>query len=74
MSKHQAIRLFPDILTPFDLGIACLGDPLKAIVPPKCTIDRAEYGRRLAASEGGIFTNRGYIVPVTGSRRTTNAT
>ena len=59
--KH---RLHPHIQTPKDLGNAVLGSPHTAIVPPKRRIDRAEYGRRLAEAEGGIFTPLGYFVPI----------
>lgn len=55
-------QLYPNICTPEDLGVACLGSPNNAIVPPKHPIDRAEYGRRLAKAEGGVFTPIGYIV------------
>jgi len=51
----------PGIRTPEDLGIAYLGSPHTAVVPPKCPTDRAEYGRRLAKAEGGIFTPFGYL-------------
>jgi hypothetical protein len=46
------------------LGVALLGSPYTAIVPPKKPIDRAEYGRRLADAESGVFTPRGYIAPI----------
>lgn len=59
--KYQCMK---NVKTPEDLGIAHLGDPRTAIVPPKCPIDRAEYGRRLAEAEGGIFTPLGYLVPM----------
>ena len=65
-------RINPNIRTPEDLGNAYLGNPNTAVVPPKQRIDRAEYGRRLAEAEGGIFTSLGYIVPVK-KRRKTNA-
>jgi hypothetical protein len=58
-------KSFPHIRTPEDLGFAFLGNPNTAIVPPKRRIDRAEYGRRLAAAEGGIFTPCGYLAPAT---------
>jgi hypothetical protein len=56
----------PNIRTPLDLGIAYLGNPHASIAPvsQKNRIDRAEYGRRLAEMEGGIFTPRGYIAPI----------
>lgn len=71
--KH---RIIPHICTPEDLGIAVLGNPQTSIVPvpPENRVDRAEYGRRLAEAEGGIFTPMGYIVPVKNrSRRKRNA-
>ena len=52
------------IRTPEDLGVAHLGSPHNAIVPPKRRIDRADYGRRLAEAEGGVFTPSGYYVPI----------
>jgi len=57
--------LTPNIRTPEDLGIAYLGNPHTAIVPvlPENRIDRAEYGRKLAGLEGGVFTPLGYLVP-----------
>ena len=64
--KH---RLHRNIRTPEDLGNAVLGSPHTAIVPPKLRIDRAEYGRRLAEAEGGIFTPSGYLVPIKNKRR-----
>ncbi len=60
----MSYRTYPHIQTPEDLGIACLGNPSAAIVPPKRRIDRAEYGRRLAEAEGGFFTPQGYTVPI----------
>jgi len=57
-------KVHPHIQTPEDLGIAYLGSPFTAIVPPNRRIDRAEYGRRLAEAEGGIFTPSGYFVPM----------
>jgi hypothetical protein len=57
------------IRTPEDLGIACLGLPHNCIVPPNKRIDRAEYGRRLAEAEGGIFTPSGYLVPMKNMNR-----
>jgi hypothetical protein len=45
------------------LGAAHIGSPHDAIVPPKRRIDRAEYGRAIAALEDGTFTPKGYIVP-----------
>ena len=57
-------RYIPNIRTPEGLGVAVLGSPHTAIVPPRRRIDRAEYGRRLAGMEGGIFTPLGYYVPV----------
>lgn len=68
--KH---RINSNILTPEDLGNAYLGNTNTAIVPPKHRIDRAEYGRRLAELEGGIFKSSGYFVPIKRKRRKTNA-
>jgi hypothetical protein len=67
--KHQ---LYPRIRTPEDLGVAYLGLPHNAIVPPKRRIDRAEYGRRLAELEGGIFSPSGYLVPMKKRRENPN--
>ncbi|MDR1668915.1 MAG: hypothetical protein LBR76_03030 [Oscillospiraceae bacterium] len=64
MNGQQEYRRYPHIRTPEDLGIAFLGNPHTAIVPPKRRMDRAEYGRRLALAEGGVFTPEGYIIPV----------
>ena len=61
------------IRTPEDLGIAHLGSPHTAIVPPKQRIDRAGYGRRLAEAEDGIFTPSGYLVPIKNKRRKNHA-
>jgi hypothetical protein len=57
-------QIYPEIKTPEELGIAVLGNPLLSIVPPKREhrIDRREYGERLAKSEGGEFTEGGYVV------------
>jgi hypothetical protein len=57
-------KIYPEIRTPEELGIAVLGNPLLSIVPPKKAhrIDRKEYGERLAKSEGGEFTEGGYVV------------
>jgi len=63
--KDKSIR------TPEDLGSVHLGSPHTAIMPPKRRIDRAEYGRRLADAEGGIFTPSGYLVPMKNKRRNT---
>ena len=59
-------KLMPRIHTPYDLGVACLGNPHSSIVHvlPQNRIDRAEYGHKLAKSEGGIFTPDGYFAPV----------
>ena len=59
--KHRINR---NIKTPEDLGNTYLGSPHAAILPPKRRIDRADYGRRLAEVEGGIFTPSGYLVPM----------
>jgi len=61
------------IRSPEDLGIAHLGSPHTAIVPPKKRIDRAGYGRILAEAEGGIFTPSGYLVPIKNKRRKNHA-
>jgi len=57
-------RFYPGIQNAEDLGNAHLGNPNTAIVPPKRRIDRAEYGRRLAEAEDGIFTPSGYLIPM----------
>ena len=62
-------QLHRNIRTPEDLGVAVLGSPYTAIVPPIRRIDRAEYGRRLAEAEDGIFTPSGYFVPIKSKRR-----
>ena len=49
-------RLYPSIRNPEELGVACLGPPHTAIVPPKYPIDRTEYGLKLMEAENGIFT------------------
>ena len=64
---------FNSIRTPEDLGVAYLGSPHDAIVPPKRRIDRAGYGRRLAEAEGGIFTPSGYFVPINNRREKNHA-
>ena len=69
MSLPQENRILRGIRTPEDLGIAYLGSPHTAIVPPKRRIDRADYGRRLAAAEGGTFTPSGYLVPMRNKTR-----
>ena len=69
MKNNCGYMQFPGVRTPEDLGVAWLGSPHSAIVPPKRHIDRAEYGRRLAEGEGGIFTPSGYFVPIKSSRR-----
>ena len=58
-------QIFPGIRSYEDLGAAYIGSPLADIVaiPRERQIDRAEYGRKLAAMEGGIFSPFGYIVP-----------
>jgi hypothetical protein len=60
------------IRTPEDLGVAYLGNSNTAIVPPKHRIDRAEYGRRLAEADGGVFTPSGYLVPMKSKGRRKN--
>ena len=65
-------QIYRNIHTPEQLGIAHLGSPHMAIVHPVQHIDRAEYGRRLAAAEGGIFTAYGYCVPVSEDGRAEN--
>ena len=64
-----------NIRSPEDLGIALLGSPFNSIIPvsPKNRINCADYGQKLAAAEGGIFTPFGYIVPIKGARRKTDA-
>jgi hypothetical protein len=64
VNRSQEYIRFPGIRSAQDLGAAYLGSPHNAIVPPKHRIDRAEYGRRLANAEGGIFTPSGYFVPI----------
>ena len=64
--KHHRMK---NLRTPEDLGVAYLGSPHTAIVPPKRRIDRAEYGRELAEMEGGIFTPSGYLVPMKNKKR-----
>ena len=63
--KYQFI---PHIRTPEDLGIAAFGSPYASVVQalPKDRIDRAEYGRRLAELEGGLFIDNGYCIPIDG--------
>jgi hypothetical protein len=56
------MRIYPYIHNAEELGIALLGSPHASIAPPKRQVDRAEYGRRLAQLEGGVFTSKGYIV------------
>ena len=60
------IKIYPHIRSPHDLGVAVLGNPHASIVyiSPENRIDRADFGRRLAETEGGIFTPLGYITPV----------
>ena len=53
-----------NIRTPKDLGVAIIGAPYTGIVPPKRNIDREDYGRKVAAMDGGIFTPSGYLVTV----------
>lgn len=64
MKRQQKYRLFPGIRDAEALGVALLGSTHTAVAPPKRRIDRAEYGSKLAAAEGGSFTSRGYIAPV----------
>ena len=71
MKNGQNRNHYPDIRDAEDLGAAYLGSPNTAIMPPKRKIDRAEYGRRLADAEGGIFTPSGYLVPMKNKRRNT---
>ena len=63
-------QLVPHIRTPEDLGVAAFGNPHFSIAPTahKNRINRAEYGRRLAELEGGIFTSNGYFVPIENER------
>jgi len=67
-------QLVPQIRTPEDLGLAILGNPHASVSPTssKNRIDRAEYGRRLAELEGGVFTAHGYFVP-SNTRRAADA-
>jgi len=64
MEAKMHYTLTKNISTPEDLGVALLGSPHTAIVPPKRPIDRSEYGRRLARVENGVFTPFGYLVPI----------
>ena len=57
------MRIYPYIHNTEELGIAVLGNRYTDVVPREITIDRADYGRALAALDGGIFTSKGYIVP-----------
>jgi hypothetical protein len=57
------MRIYPHIHNAEELGIAVLGSPYAAIAPRRFTLDRAEYGRKLAEMERGKFTAQGYIVP-----------
>jgi hypothetical protein len=57
------MRIYPHIHNAEELGDAVLGSRFVAVVPREVSIDRAEYGRRLARLEGGVFTSNGYIVP-----------
>jgi hypothetical protein len=57
------MKIYPHIHNAEELGIAVLGNQFANIVPHKITIDRAEYGRKLAELDGGTFTANGYIVP-----------
>ena len=68
-------RILRGIRTPEDLGIAMLGNPHASVVPvaPESRVDRAWYGRRLAETEGGVFSPFGYIVPIKNTRRMQNA-
>ena len=59
---------YPNIRTPKDLGVAIIGAPHSSIVPPKRSIDREDYGRKVAAMDGGIFTPSGYLVPIRNRR------
>ena len=70
MNGSNKYKRYPGIRSAEDLGVAVLGSPHTAIVPPKRPVDRAEYGRRLAEAEGGIFTPSGYFVPTNNRRRT----
>lgn len=69
MNSSKDYRKYTGIRDAEDLGNAHLGSPHTAIVPPTRRIDRAEYGRRLAESEGGIFTPSGYLVPMKNKNR-----
>jgi hypothetical protein len=63
VKNNQQYRRYPGIRDAEDLGVAHLGSTHTAIVPPKRRVDRAEYGRKLAEQEGGVFTPSGYFVP-----------
>ena len=64
---------YPNIRTPKELGVAIIGAPYTGIVPPKRCIDREDYGRKVAAMDGGIFTPSGYLVPIKDRRTKDNA-
>ena len=64
---------YPNIRTPKDLGVAIIGAPYTGIVPPKRNIDREDYGRKVAAMDGGVFTLSGYLVPIKDRRTKDNA-
>ena len=68
MKTNSNYKRYPGIRNAEDLGVAYLGSPHTAIMPPKHRIDRVEYGRRLAEAEGGIFTPSGYFVPIKKNR------
>jgi hypothetical protein len=57
------MRIYPYIHNAEELGIAVLGNRFSETALRKFSIDRAEYGRRLARLEGGFFTSKGYIAP-----------
>jgi hypothetical protein len=64
MSDNRKFRVYPYIHNAEALGIAVLGSRYTEVVPREAPIDRADYGRALARLESGIFTSRGYIVPI----------
>jgi hypothetical protein len=68
-SKTRYI-LRPSVKCAEDLGIAYLGRPGASVcvVPLERQINRAEFGRKVAEAEGGIFTRFGYLEPIKASK------
>jgi hypothetical protein len=62
--NDKKYRIYPSIRNFEDLGRYYLGNEHQSVAPAKHRIDRAEYGRKLAAAECGQFTPHGYIVPI----------